>query len=272
MSNLYLQDRTSKSACSKHFFFLVVFLFLCESLPHGVRITNGYVFPYAESLSLWGSMAMSGKAKLAGALGVAELLGTDLRQPLPVSPKKERSDGPAHGGYPKAAEKPKASAVDGHEKRELKVNNPPSAPSKAACKQSASGYEKTLDLPVVSEVEVNKGKGSKGGKGDGKTLDLSTPGGYSQSSPKTDISPNAQCTISEGHGPSEIRTKVFRIGAPLLRSTIPVTLGGKKDAKPISKVEGDDEKDGSDVETILSLSDGEREDEGQLSVTLDFPC
>jgi hypothetical protein len=33
-----------------------------------------------------------------------------------------------------------------------------------------------------------------------------------------------------------------------------------------------DEKDGSDVETILSLSDGEHAEEGQLSVTLDFPC
>jgi len=104
--------------------------------------------------------------------------------------------------------------------------------------------------------------------------------------------PNAQCTIStEGEGGGEIRTKVFRIGAPLLRSTIPVSLGmgrggykacpdlpvapqpcePEKTKKSKGKA-GDEEGDGSDVETILSLSDADQEDLGQLSVTLDFPC
>eukprot|EP00435_Cladocopium_sp_Y103_P059101 s938_g21.t1 len=233
---------------------------------------------------------MSGKAKLAGALGVAELLEADLRKPLPISPKKEHQN--VEGGYPKASATSPASAalpastgratftsqvdrktkelVDAVDVMEQKAS--PKGAAKALVEPSlgaapTDGYAKP-DLPVAT-----RGKGD--GKSKGKNLDLSRPiaPGY-QSPPKTDISPNAQCTISEGYGPSEIRTKVFRIGAPLLRSTIPVTLGGKKDAKPTSQVEGfeGDDKDGSDVETILSLSDGEHAEEGQLSVTLDFPC
>eukprot|EP00441_Pelagodinium_beii_P025323 CAMPEP_0197659392 /NCGR_PEP_ID=MMETSP1338-20131121/47486_1 /TAXON_ID=43686 ORGANISM="Pelagodinium beii, Strain RCC1491" /NCGR_SAMPLE_ID=MMETSP1338 /ASSEMBLY_ACC=CAM_ASM_000754 /LENGTH=255 /DNA_ID=CAMNT_0043236293 /DNA_START=24 /DNA_END=791 /DNA_ORIENTATION=- len=95
--------------------------------------------------------------------------------------------------------------------------------------------------------------------------------------------PNGYCTIStEPDGVSEIRTKVFRIGAPLLRSTIPVILGsaprakGENDVPELRPRRGKSQScddDGSDVETILSLSDQEDAvDGGQLSVTLDFPC
>ena len=220
---------------------------------------------------------MSGKAKLAGALGVAELLETDLRKPLPISPKKERQNverGKAAAASPASPSSAGMATSTGEVNRKPKesVDAADVMDAKALVEPSlgvapTDGYVKP-DFPVAT-----KGKGD--GKGKGKNLDLSRPSAPGcQSPPKSDISPNAQCTISEGYGPSGIRTKVFRIGAPLLRSTIPVTLGGKKDAKPTSKVEGfeGDEKDGSDVETILSLSDGEHAEEGQLSVTLDFPC
>lgn len=88
---------------------------------------------------------------------------------------------------------------------------------------------------------------------------------------------NLQCTITtEQDGSNEIRTKVFRIGAPLLRSTIPVSLGGyAKDPKRGMEVpvvaNAVDDDDGSDVETVLSLSECGAEDQGQISVTLDFP-
>eukprot|EP00421_Protoceratium_reticulatum_P047167 CAMPEP_0168452148 /NCGR_PEP_ID=MMETSP0228-20121227/48999_1 /TAXON_ID=133427 /ORGANISM="Protoceratium reticulatum, Strain CCCM 535 (=CCMP 1889)" /LENGTH=77 /DNA_ID=CAMNT_0008466781 /DNA_START=29 /DNA_END=262 /DNA_ORIENTATION=- len=76
----------------------------------------------------------------------------------------------------------------------------------------------------------------------------------------------------QGDQCSEIRTKVFRMGAPLLRSTIPVALSmPKQDAALKARLarEGDP---GSDVETVLSISDVEVEEQGALSVTLDFPC
>ncbi|CAK9095751.1 unnamed protein product [Durusdinium trenchii] len=109
------------------------------------------------------------------------------------------------------------------------------------------------------------------------------PGACKPPPESSDVSPNAQCTIAVGQSSSEIRTKVFRIGAPLLRSTIPVSLGarggyggGRVPAAPAPEVktrrEGEEEKEGSDIETILSLSDGEAEPEELLSVTLDFPC
>lgn len=245
--------------------------------------------PENSNVAAFGSelQNMSGKAKLAGALGLAELLETDLRKPLPISPKKERQN--VEAGYPKASASPASPSVGmastgevNHKSKEgvdgvdLVDVMDPKAPPKGGAKTlveplgaASDGYVKP-DLPMAT-----KGKGGKDGKGKGKFLDLARPSAPGcQNPPKSDISPNAQCTISEGYGPSEIRTKVFRIGAPLLRSTIPVTLGGKKDVKPTSKVEGceGDEKDGSDVETILSLSDGEHAEEGQLSVTLDFPC
>lgn len=92
----------------------------------------------------------------------------------------------------------------------------------------------------------------------------------------------SNCTIStDAVSTSEIRTKVFRIGAPLLRSTIPVALGGVKDTKrshhkaPANRGNGAEDgsdEEASDVETVLSLSDVAVEDQGAISVTLDFPC
>lgn len=105
---------------------------------------------------------------------------------------------------------------------------------------------------------------------------------------------NPHCTINTEVelGTGEIRTKVFRIGAPLLRSTIPVSLGrgpapatleaeaqhnqqqGQSERKRRNRRlrNARDSDDDEDVETVLSLSDVEVEDQGALSVTLDFPC
>lgn len=118
-------------------------------------------------------------------------------------------------------------------------------------------------------------KGWTGNKEDLLSTAATTPSG------------NQHCTISTEADPnSEIRTKVFRMGAPLLRSTIPVSLGtprmteaqlmesarGKQDRKNRPKTEGVQEEEDSDVETVLSLSDVGIEDQGTLSVTMDFPC
>jgi len=76
------------------------------------------------------------------------------------------------------------------------------------------------------------------------------------------------------------------MGAPLLRSTIPVSLGtprvseaqllesarGKRERREKREAHGEDDEEDSDVETVLSLSDVGIEDQGALSVTLDFPC
>lgn len=86
---------------------------------------------------------------------------------------------------------------------------------------------------------------------------------------------NPYCTIStDADASSEIRTKVFRIGAPLLRSTIPVCLGRPTAlASPTGCAKGVARReDDSDVESVLSLSDVEMEDRGAINVTLDFPC
>jgi len=101
----------------------------------------------------------------------------------------------------------------------------------------------------------------------------------------SDMQANPHCSINtDGEAALEIRTKVFRIGAPLLRSTIPVSLGrspsggyggggyggGGYGAPKVHSASMEDEDE--DVETVLSLSDEEFEDMGALSVTLDFPC
>lgn len=68
------------------------------------------------------------------------------------------------------------------------------------------------------------------------------------------------------------------MGAPLLRTTIPVMLGTPSKARAAAKAQQaaalptQDDDGGSDVETIISLDDCDVEDYGQLSVTLDFPC
>jgi len=100
-----------------------------------------------------------------------------------------------------------------------------------------------------------------------------------------DAMANQHCVISTEADPNaEIRTKVFRMGAPLLRSTIPVNLGTPRvtEAQMLAAAaerrrqkdagSGDDDTDDSDVETVLSLSDIGVDDQGALSVTLDFPC
>lgn len=81
-----------------------------------------------------------------------------------------------------------------------------------------------------------------------------------------DIEGCQHASVTLGNDPcAEIRTKVFRIGAPLLRSTIPVSMGN-----PPHETQGLTGEE--DVETVLSLSDVEFEDQGSLVVTLDFPC
>uniref|UniRef100_A0A7S2F0B5 Uncharacterized protein n=1 Tax=Alexandrium andersonii TaxID=327968 RepID=A0A7S2F0B5_9DINO len=85
----------------------------------------------------------------------------------------------------------------------------------------------------------------------------------------------SHCTISmDGDASAEIRTKVFRMGAPLLRSTIPLSLGEhsrRASAGHALNVNHGDAFDDGEEETVLSVSDGEDE-LGALSVTLDFPC
>jgi len=119
-------------------------------------------------------------------------------------------------------------------------------------------------------VEV---QGPKGYAGDMSTL----------LQPSVQQAGNQHCSISTEADPNaEIRTKVFRMGAPLLRSSIPISLGTPRTTiteammsaranRPRPQNEDDD--DGSDVETVLSLSDaGQDECQGALTVTLDFPC
>lgn len=87
-----------------------------------------------------------------------------------------------------------------------------------------------------------------------------------------------RCAISTVHsGSSEIRTKVFRMGAPLLRSTIPVSLGSNRRAEEQQeqrqrRENADGEEGDSDAESVLSVSEGGADDQCALSVTLDFPC
>jgi hypothetical protein len=80
--------------------------------------------------------------------------------------------------------------------------------------------------------------------------------------------------MAEGAGSaSEIRTKVFRMGAPLLRSTIPLNMNVGRPApeERKEKPEAKDDGDASDVESVLSSSELGVDDIGALNVTLDFP-
>lgn len=96
---------------------------------------------------------------------------------------------------------------------------------------------------------------------------------------------NSHCSVNPAADPNaEIRTKVFRMGAPLLRSTIPLSLGSPRlkeahlrasaEERRRRQADGvqDSDDEGSDVETVLSLSDVGIDDKGALSVVLDFPC
>lgn len=80
-------------------------------------------------------------------------------------------------------------------------------------------------------------------------------------------------------GTSEVRTKVFRVGAPLLRSTIPLSISmGRTASEPTAPNDkdaagrGDEDEDQSDVESVRSSSELGMDDLGTLKVTLDFPC
>jgi len=91
-------------------------------------------------------------------------------------------------------------------------------------------------------------------------------------------------------GNSDIRTKVFRVGAPLLRSTIPLSIsmgrsGGTSAATRAATASEpaapsgqgapghrDEDEDMSDVESVRSSSEIGVDDLGTLKVTLDFPC
>lgn len=67
------------------------------------------------------------------------------------------------------------------------------------------------------------------------------------------------------------------MGAPLLRSTIPVSLGSNRRAEEQQeqrqrRENADGEEGDSDAESVLSVSEGGADDQCALSVTLDFPC
>ena len=249
---------------------------------------------------------MSSRAKLAGALGVAELLDADLRKPLP-SPKRDHVQSPAAGykasavsspfagqGFaaPLEPEPPKSFRVcnGAHAADEMSWSadqkaSPSTAPrdnrqSVAPDGATSKDHGPKALLPALeSNLEANKPESA----GYPCAQCVASPPSVAPSSvqnsaippafaPQGLAVPSAHCKISEG-GASEIRTKVFRIGAPLLRSTIPVSIGGRRDSKNMKSVQRPVENgDGSDVETILSLSEEECAEEGQLSVTLDFPC
>lgn len=77
---------------------------------------------------------------------------------------------------------------------------------------------------------------------------------------------------------TEIRTKLFRMGAPLLRSTIPVVVGDRHptEAQALAAArnrksrEGGGCDSGSDAEPVMSDSDIGIDDLSGLSVTFDF--
>ncbi|CAE7455711.1 unnamed protein product [Symbiodinium sp. CCMP2592] len=282
---------------------------------------------------------MSSRARLAGALGVADLLEADLRKPLP-SPKRDNAQGSGYAVSPKVDSVQGCAAGYGASLAPaVSTTKGPGASSDMESKSAASRRAKStgqvLDETHVSPqlvasapskgdgtavgapshaVHVVSGGEDPVGRGEmphptvpknlaqGETEPRSIDGdikqpaaaGYPRKSSNAGLAkampvsagapasapvpteglatPSAHCTISEG-GASEIRTKVFRIGAPLLRSTIPVTVGGRRESRHLGVAPSTTEKaDGSDVETILSLSEGECEEEAQLSVTLDFPC
>lgn len=226
------------------------------------------------------SAPMSGRTKLAGAMGVADLLEADLRKPLP---KKHGPRPLREGGYPDPLPHTDPKEPTQPIQTQSLENFPtePCGSTSSELRPMRGGYA-APPPSCLGGVRVPKAPAEsrraaperpEPAKPDLAGVKVRSPAS-SSTAKSLEAAPSAQCTISDNQGPTEIRTKVFRIGAPLLRSTIPVNLGGKskdhKDSKRNPKVEED--REGSDVETILSLSDGECDHEGQLSVTLDFPC
>lgn len=74
----------------------------------------------------------------------------------------------------------------------------------------------------------------------------------------------------------EIRTKLFRMGVPLLRSTIPLQSGTRRQrgsrALAVSHSVRDGSESDSDAESVLSVSEAGSDDVGSLAVTFDFSC
>lgn len=183
-------------------------------------------------------------------------------------PRRPLSDfGGGYSSSPKAAASPTAQVASGSQDTGGYPGDSSSA--KAATflpPQEASTPPVVASAPPVAQPSQDK-----------------TLMGIMQAQNDLDGNSNPHCTIStDGDAGAEIRTKVFRMGAPLLRSTIPVSLssprGEKQKLDKASKIAKaprahNGENDDSDVETVHSLSDLECEDQGvALSVTLDFPC
>jgi hypothetical protein len=156
------------------------------------------------------------------------------------------------------------------------VSSAPTSPSALPDKKLAA--ERATDLVSEEQSSVDAGTCCQA-KGKGK-------GSMAQNMV------NCSVTLEQGIT-SDIRTKVFRMGAPLLRTTIPISIGGRggggypggyPDAAA-SKVEGqgygskdlpiarpENEDDTSDVETVISMDEMDGGDFSSISVTLDFPC
>lgn len=103
---------------------------------------------------------MSGKSKLAGALGVAELLEADLRKPLPPSPTKQHPSVPSDVGYPKtscqttpmpAAKGKVESKTEKSNKLKKTVGEVPAAvrPKKTSAKDANIGHIDPIDVKLA---------------------------------------------------------------------------------------------------------------------------
>lgn len=209
-----------------------------------------------------------------------------------ASKRRQSSKGPPDAVLETGNARRTASASGRRPEQDDHSNPTPRSSGLAGGRSVESGQYAGGAVPVASggfSSVDNGGRGlGRGGRGRGR--------GQSQQPQAQGVDPvdcsesaNPHCTISMGTDASaEIRTKVFRIGAPLLRSTIPVSLGrngygsgyGAMQQPPVAaataaeqkKTHGSNSDSDDEVETVLSISDAEVEDPGQLSVTLDFPC
>mmetsp|Transcript_24609 Transcript_24609/g.56795 ORF Transcript_24609/g.56795 Transcript_24609/m.56795 type:complete len:171 (+) Transcript_24609:68-580(+) len=147
----------------------------------------------------------------------------------------------------------------------------PKALSRAAVQLPEAGAElAAVDVPPEVTPAVSSSPPAQQG------IDAGTKASGAHQVPAAQC-PSGQCAVSVNGVESEIRTKVFRMGAPLLRSTIPVSLG--RTAREDEHVQTrstqagllvNDEDD--EAETVLSMSDCDMADQGSLAVTMDFPC
>lgn len=162
---------------------------------------------------------------------------------------------------------------------QLGTKSPLSPKSPASVKSRVEGLAGEFSSPVAADLRTTLLVDSGDVRSDKGATDAQGLMCLAQ------CSPDPRCTVSAETDIGQIRTKVFRMGAPLLRSTIPVALGARRaSASSAASTEGQAspiympkdraacDNEGSDVETILSVSDLDMEDQGTLSVTLDFPC